>query len=573
VRFLFEVFTIFPVGKKILIMADSVTKMAILMHSITSKALKADLMNRIEAVKLAGSRYCGRFTENNNYARGVGNYMVLKRRDGSVRFLILTKTPPSRDRTRLKNLADEIFEHQSSDHKYHKLGIMSKEERVFRNNMPMSHEHLDGPLYVKKDRMIWVEPYYATSKQEAKPAAYPGVNISLKEWCLKRFPRLSSDMIDYDIKTGKICVNMCIHDPEYIIKTSDLIVKCSHYHEKPILDRELEILHEDEDLVVVNKPASWPVHPCGMFRLNSVILMMHKLMKYKDIRTVHRLDRITSGVLILAKSTGAANKCHSMMISTNGVEKVYLALVHGKFPEKGFLFSSNLTKYNLKPNISVQFSAKHETISAETKFQLLAYDSENERSLLICQPVTGRTHQIRLHLKELGHPIVHDTLYGSTENIHYPLQFPKMDFESRVETKKFDYGNDESKETVVVPHKYCDKEIDKVNDEKPSNQNKILNFVSNESDNKDEIDVDNQKYRQFLESKFSYADDCTICTGEFVLSADEPLYICLHSYRYRLGNQEFTSSIPDWAKHLTTQQHLNNILQHMQYPNEQEKTY
>ena len=58
-----------------------------------------------------------------------------------------------------------------------------------------------------------------------------------------------------------------------------------------------------------------------------------------------------------------------------------------------------------------------------------------------------------------------------------------MDFESRVETKKFDDGNDESNETLV-PYKYCDKEIDKVNDEKPSNQNKILNFVSNESDNK-----------------------------------------------------------------------------------------
>jgi 23S rRNA-/tRNA-specific pseudouridylate synthase len=81
-------------------------------------------------------------------------------------------------------------------------------------------------------------------------------------------------------------------DPEYIVREGDVITRLAHVHESPVLDEEVGIVHEDDQLVVVDKPASWPVHSCGNYRLNSLVYILARDLGYRDLRPIHRLDKV-----------------------------------------------------------------------------------------------------------------------------------------------------------------------------------------------------------------------------------------------------------------------------------------
>jgi 23S rRNA-/tRNA-specific pseudouridylate synthase len=78
----------------------------------------------------------------------------------------------------------------------------------------------------------------------------------------------------------------------HIVRENDVISRLVHVHESPVLDEAVRIVHEDEEVLVVDKPASWPVHPCGNYRLNSLVYILGRDRGYRNLRPIHRLDKV-----------------------------------------------------------------------------------------------------------------------------------------------------------------------------------------------------------------------------------------------------------------------------------------
>ena len=98
-------------------------------------------------------------------------------------------------------------------------------------------------------------------------------------------------------------VNCEAVDGDYVLKEGDVIMHTLHKHEHPVLDLEVEVVHDSEEMLVVSKPSSWPVHPVSNYRLNSLSYVLRKEMGFKDLRAVHRIDAATSSICMMAKGS------------------------------------------------------------------------------------------------------------------------------------------------------------------------------------------------------------------------------------------------------------------------------
>ena len=170
----------------------------------------------------------------------------------------------------------------------------------------------------------------------------------------------------------------------------------------------IKILHEDECMLVVDKPPSIPVHPCGRYRLNSITHILEKENGFKNLHTLHRLDRLTSGVLMFAK-TRERSLVMDELIRNRIVHKQYLCRVVGEFPDGEVVVDQPVEIYSAKIGVC---GVSRDGRDASTIFRKLSYNGKS--SVVLATPKQGRTHQIRVHLQFLGHPIVNDPLYNST---------------------------------------------------------------------------------------------------------------------------------------------------------------
>ncbi|XP_018721502.2 RNA pseudouridine synthase 7, partial [Eucalyptus grandis] len=217
------------------------------------------------------------------------------------------------------------------------------------------------------------------------------------------------------VQCGRIRVDGETVPVSYILRPSQKISHFLHRHEPPVMASDVTVLVEEPDVVTVCKPASVPVHPCGQYRKNTVVGILQAEHGLAPLFPVHRLDRLVSGLLILARNATKAD-LFRQQIEGGMLQKQYIAKVVGTFPEKELLVDISIY-YNHREGRSMveagdscrDTPTKGKT--ASTKFTRIS--SNGTHSIVLCEPVTGRTHQIRVHLQYTGHPIANDMLYLS----------------------------------------------------------------------------------------------------------------------------------------------------------------
>jgi 23S rRNA pseudouridine955/2504/2580 synthase len=239
----------------------------------------------------------------------------------------------------------------------------------------------------------------------------------LDNFLLARLKGVPKSRIYRIIRKGEVRVNKKREKPDYKLCTGDLVrippVRMAEPGKQipptEALATLLEdsILYSDEDILIINKPTGLPVHGGTGVKTGLIEALRHMYPALDGLELVHRLDKGTSGCLLLAKN-GRTLKALSAAFKAGEVTKTYHALVEGAWPADIQEVSAALKRQ--EPQGGERFVAvSKEGKSAMTRFQVLA--SYPSATLLQANPVTGRTHQIRVHAQLTGHPIIGDEKY------------------------------------------------------------------------------------------------------------------------------------------------------------------
>ena len=339
---------------------------------------------------------------------------------------------------------------------------------------------------------------------------------------------------------------------DYVVQNNDFISHTVHRHELPVTDQKVEVIHEDEDWVVVDKPPSIPVHPCGRYRHNTILFILAKEAGYRQLHTVHRLDRLTSGVLIFSKSSAKA-RVMEQLIREREVEKEYLCRVTGEFPDTEVVCEQPLEVISYKIGLVVVDQKGKE---CKTTFRRVSY--KDGVSIVRCLPKSGRMHQIRVHLQFLGFPIANDPLYNS------PIFGPE-----KGRNGEFGKSRDQLIEDLIKHHTVENWiETDEYHQSKLPEHGDLKDRVQDDHSDKkgdavdgviDKVEDNNQHVTEAGEE--SVQDGGSVCVEEdakdphcsecHTVYRDPPpasLTMFLHALRYSGQGWSYSTPTPAWAQ-------------------------
>jgi 23S rRNA pseudouridine1911/1915/1917 synthase len=250
---------------------------------------------------------------------------------------------------------------------------------------------------------------FVVSANEAK--------LRLDQFLAKRLPEYSRSRLQRLIRSGFVRVNGATTRPRQIVRAGDKIDLTEPPVEKLDVRPEpipLEVLFEDGDLIVINKPAGLTVHPGAGHRRHTLVnaLLSHcatlsGIGGKERPGIVHRLDKETSGCLVVAKNDTAHREL-STQFAARTVEKIYLVLVAGKLRKPSGVIAERIGRHPIHRQRMSATSPRGR--SAKTEYRVIR--SSDQASLVECRLHSGRTHQIRVHLHHLGHPVLGDKIYA-----------------------------------------------------------------------------------------------------------------------------------------------------------------
>ena len=273
------------------------------------------------------------------------------------------------------------------------------------------------------------------------------MKIVVDDLCKEK--RLDSYLADYmqgfsrskisdEIKKGSVLVNNKEVKPSYTVKNDDIIefnIKDSVLKIEPE-NLPLQVVYEDDNMAVINKPSGMLTHPTTTEISGTLVnaLLFTFGENLSDINgefrrgIIHRLDRNTSGLLMIAKN----NKTHEYLVEKmkkHEISKNYLAIVKGVINENEFVINKPIRRNPSHPEKMGVYEDGKESIS-----EVKVIKRFKDATFIEVHLITGRTHQIRVHLSSIGHPVYNDTLYGfgkmkikTDEQVlqSYKLSFPK----------------------------------------------------------------------------------------------------------------------------------------------------
>lgn len=234
--------------------------------------------------------------------------------------------------------------------------------------------------------------------------------MRLDQYAASKHPSLSRSYISRLINEGRILVNRHPQKPGYRLRKDDKVQMNFDLKQlQTVEDIILPVIYEDDNVIVINKPTGVISHNRGRYWYEpSVASFIRQKTNQEGDRAgiAHRLDRATSGVMVCAKNDTTLSYIQKQF-SQRKVRKIYVAVVSGHMVEQHAIIDMPIERNPKKPQT---FRAGPNGKHAITEYTVDA--SWDGYQKLILTPQTGRTHQIRVHLKQLGHPIVGDELYG-----------------------------------------------------------------------------------------------------------------------------------------------------------------
>lgn len=241
-------------------------------------------------------------------------------------------------------------------------------------------------------------------------------NQRIDVYLASKFSDVSRSYIQELIKKGSALVNGKIVKSNYKLKTGDNVAFEFPDNEKLKVDAEnipLDIVYEDRDIIVVNKPQGMVVHPApGNYNgtlVNALLYHCHDLSGINGVLRpgiVHRIDKDTSGVIVVAKND-AAHKKLAYQLKEHSMNRVYKALVEGIIKDDEGTVDEPLGRH---PVERIKIAVVKNGRRAVTHYKVIERYKNN--TLIECKLETGRTHQIRVHMAYIGHPLVGDPVYG-----------------------------------------------------------------------------------------------------------------------------------------------------------------
>ncbi|XP_065570945.1 pseudouridylate synthase RPUSD2-like isoform X2 [Artemia franciscana] len=429
------------------------------------------------------------------------------------------------------------------------------ETRALKAKRPgFSDERYNETDYYFENGLRKVYPYYFTFTTFTKGR---WVNEKILDVFAKEFRAHPPEVYERCIKSGSLTVNYNKVDTDYRLRHNDLLANLVHRHERAVVSDPIQIVHMDDDFVVVNKPPSIPVHPCGRYRHNTVVFILAKEHGLKNLRTVHRLDRLTSGLLIFGRTAGKTRELEQQ-IRTRQVSKEYVCRVEGKFPDDEVICEEPIRVVSYKIGVC---KVAPDGKDCRTDFRRLSYNGST--SVVLCKPLTGRMHQIRVHLQYLGYPIVNDPLYNHTvfgpekgkggvqnksddqligdlisiHNAESVLGLDESDIESPLLLPSEDLAKKDSAKTVgqvARPSEVAEESLKQ-------------DQLTTQSEQKFEPESPSSVQSTCDKSRITFDENCAECKMNFKDPQPEDLIMYLHALKYSGKDWSFNTPLPKWA--------------------------
>jgi 23S rRNA pseudouridine1911/1915/1917 synthase len=231
----------------------------------------------------------------------------------------------------------------------------------------------------------------------------------LDHFLKRRIGRLSRTKIQTIIREQITLADGRRPRPSSSVRAGEVLLLRRPAPVEPDVPRTFSILYEDESVLVIDKPAGLPMHTTAKFYRNTLTALLRERYPDEPMQIAHRIDRETSGVLLVAR-TARASTVLKVAFARRQVDKTYLALVKGAPPDEGVI---DLPLKLVDSPTHIMMGPSADGLTAVTRYRVVRRFAAH--ALCEAHPETGRQHQIRVHFAAVGHPLVGDKLYGAGE--------------------------------------------------------------------------------------------------------------------------------------------------------------